>query len=211
MSRLRSLRYDDLGPEGRQIWDGVVGSRGGDLVNADGSLVGPFNVFLHAPGVGRRLSSLGAAVRFGTSLDRRLSELAILAVSARWRAEFEWYAHVPMAREHGVSDAVIEAIGRGEDPPIEAEDERVVYTAARELAETGRLGQQTYDAGFALLGEQGMVELVALCGYYTLIAYLLNAFDVPVPSGAELVWPGREPAGDQNSRGMPSSAPRSAS
>jgi 4-carboxymuconolactone decarboxylase len=198
MSRLRSLRYDDLGPEAKQVWDGVVGSRGAELVTADGGLIGPFNAFLHAPAVGRRLSSLGAAVRFQTSLERRLSELAILAVSARWRAEFEWYAHAPMAREHGVSEAVIEAIGQGGDPPIAAEDERVVYAAARELAETGRLGQQTYEAGLALLGEQGMVELVALCGYYTLIAYLLNAFEVPVPPG-------------QNSRGMPSSAPRSSS
>ena len=198
MSRLRSLRYDDLGPEGKQVWDGVVGSRGAELVTADGGLIGPFNAFLHAPAVGRRLSSLGAAVRFQTSLERRLSELAILAVSARWRAAFEWYAHAPMAREHGVIDAVIEAIGQGGDPPIAAEDERVVYAAARELAETGRLGQQTYESGLALLGEQGMVELVALCGYYTLIAYLLNAFEVPVPP-------------DQNSRGMPSSAPRSSS
>jgi 4-carboxymuconolactone decarboxylase len=188
MSRLPSLRYDDLGPEARQVWDGLVGSRGGELVNANGALIGPFNVFLHAPGVGRRLSSLGAAVRFGTSLDRRLSELAILVVSARWQAEFEWYAHAPMARERGVSEAVIEAIGRGEDPPIEAGDERVVFAAARELADTGRLGQQTYDAGLTLLGEQGMVELVALCGYYTLIAFLLNAFEVAVPSGAEPVW-----------------------
>lgn len=53
----------------------------------------------------------------GTSIERRLSEIAIITIGARWQAEFEWWAHAPMAREHGVADAVVDAIGRGEDPP----------------------------------------------------------------------------------------------
>jgi 4-carboxymuconolactone decarboxylase len=94
-----------------------------------------------------------------------------------------------MAREHGVPAEVVEAIGQGEGPPFIAADERVVYTIARELADGGELSQASYDAGRDLLGEAGMVELVALCGYYTLISFLLNAFAVPVPSGAEPMWP----------------------
>ena len=93
-----------------------------------------------------------------------------------------------MAREHGVSDAVVDAIGRGGDPPFEAEDERAIYTAIRQLTSTGRLGQDVYDAAQRLLGDAGMVELVSLCGYYTLISYLLNAFTVPLPPGARPQW-----------------------
>jgi 4-carboxymuconolactone decarboxylase len=188
MNRLPYLRYDELGPDGQQVWEHVVGSRGDVLVNSEGGLIGPFNAFVHAPDVGQHLSSLGAAVRFGTSIERRLTELAIITVGARWKAEFEWWAHARMARQHGVPDAVVDAISRGEDPPIAADDERAVYAVAAQLARTGRVDAASYAAAHELLGDAGMVELVAMCGYYTLISFLLNAFEVPLPPGAALVW-----------------------
>jgi 4-carboxymuconolactone decarboxylase len=188
MTRIPYMRREDLEPEGQQLWDSIV-DRVGDLaLTADGGLAGPFNAFVTAPGAGRRLSSLGAALRFGTSIERRLSEIAIITTGARWQAEFEWWAHAPMAREHGVAGAVVEAIGRGQDPPFEADDERAVYAAARQLSVCGRLDQQTYDAAHCFLGDAGMVELVSLCGYYTLVSYLLNAFAVPLPPGAAPMW-----------------------
>jgi 4-carboxymuconolactone decarboxylase len=188
MTRLPYLRYDDLDANGQEVWDGVTGSRGGEVVNAEGGLIGPFNAFVHAPGVGRHLSALGGRLRFKTSIERRLSELAIITVGAAWRAEFEWWAHARIAREQGVSDAVVDAIGRGNEPPFDAEDERVIYEVARELINTGRLGQETYDAARGFLGDQGMVELVSLCGYYTLVSFLLNAFAVPLPPEAVPQW-----------------------
>ena len=189
MSRLPYLRHDDLDADGRAVWDGVVGSRPGQLVNDQGGLIGPFNAFVHAPQVGRHLSALGRVIRFGTSIERRLSEIAIITVGARWKAEFEWWAHARMAREHGVADEIVDAIGNGADPPFQAGDERAVYTAARQLAEAGQLDQGTYDSARQFLGDAGMVELVSLCGYYTLISYLLNAFAVPLPAGATPAWP----------------------
>jgi 4-carboxymuconolactone decarboxylase len=196
VSRLPDLRRDQLDPSGQEVFDLVVGTRGGQLVNPEGGLVGPFNAFVHAPDVGRHLASLGAALRFGTSIERRLTEVAIITVGSRWKAEFEWWAHARMAREHGVPDAVVDAIGRGDDPPFAADDERVVYAVARQLVLSGQLSQENYTAAQSLLGDTGLVELVSLCGYYTLISYLLNAFDVPVPPGTELMWPeaGRERA-----------------
>jgi 4-carboxymuconolactone decarboxylase len=188
MTRIPYVRREDLGPEGQQLWDSIVDSVGDHVVTADGGLAGPFNAFVTVPGAGRRLSSLGAKLRFGTSIERRLSEIAIITTGAGWQAEFEWWAHAPMAREHGVADAVVEAIGRGEDPPFEADDERAVYAVARQLRLSGRLDQPTYDAAHRFLGDAGMVELVALCGYYTLISYLLNAFAVPLPPGAAPMW-----------------------
>jgi 4-carboxymuconolactone decarboxylase len=188
MSRLPYLRYDDLEPGGQKVWDAVVGSRGSELVNQEGGLIGPFNAFVHAPDVGRRLSSLGAALRFGTSIEPRLTEVAIITVGARWKAEFEWWAHGRMAREQGVPGAVVDAIGRGDDPPFEADDERTVYAVARQLTETGLLDQDSYEAARQLLGDSGVVELVSLCGYYTLISFLLNAFTVPLPPGATPAW-----------------------
>jgi 4-carboxymuconolactone decarboxylase len=194
MSRLPDLRRDQLSADGQAVWDGIIGTRGSQLLTEHGGLAGPFNAFVHAPDVGRGLTELGATLRFGTSIERRLSEVAIITVGARWKAEFEWWAHARMARQHGVPDAAVDAIGRGEDPPFAAEDERIVYTVAAELAQAGALRPGTYAAAHELLGDTGMVELVSLCGYYTLISFLLNGFEVPVPPDASPMWdrPGRD-------------------
>jgi 4-carboxymuconolactone decarboxylase len=188
VSRLPYLSRDELGAEGQHVWDLIVGTRGGQLVNSDGGLAGPFNAFVHAPDVGQHLTSLGAVLRFGTSIERRLSEVAIITVGARWKAEFEWWAHARMARNHGVPDAAVDAIGRGEEPSFAADDERAVYAVARQLTQTGQVSQDAYDAAQRLLGDAGVVELVSLCGYYTLISFLLNAFAVPLPPGASPQW-----------------------
>ncbi len=129
-------------------------------------------------------------LRFETSIERRLTEVAIITVGARWKAEFEWWTHARMARKQGVADAVVDAIGRGEEPAFEADDELAVYTIARQLVRTGRVGQDAYAAAQRLLGDAGVVELVSLCGYYTLVSFLLNAFAVPLPAGVPPKWPG---------------------
>jgi 4-carboxymuconolactone decarboxylase len=188
MSRLPYLKRQELDEQGRAVWDSLATSRGGDLVNDDGGLVGPFNAWVHAPGVGARMSGLGAELRFGTSLERRLLELAIITVGAFWQAEFEWWAHARMAREHGVSDEVIDAIGRDVAPTFEADDERVVHAVARQLVESGQIDASIYCETHGLLGDRGLVELVSLCGYYTLVSFTLNAFSVPLPPGVEPAW-----------------------
>jgi 4-carboxymuconolactone decarboxylase len=188
MSRLTELRRDQLTPDALAVWDAVVGTRGSRLETPGGGLAGPFNAFLHAPAVGGTLAELGATLRYGTSVDRRLTEVAIITVGARWKAEFEWWAHARMAARHGVPDEVIDAIGHGGDPPFEADDERTVYLIARSLATQGSVPAADYERGRALLGETGIVELVTLCGYYTLISFLLNAFDVQLPEGAAPRW-----------------------
>ena len=183
MSRLPPLRRADLDDSGAALWDQIVSSRSSSVVDESGGLRGPFNPWLHAPEVGTRAADLGGHLRFGTSIERRLLELAIITVGARWKAEFEWWAHVPMAREHGVSEAVIEAIGRGEAPKFEREDERIVHTIAAQLGVDGHIDADAYTEGQALLGDRGMVELVTLCGYYVLVSFTLNAFEIGLPPG----------------------------
>jgi len=170
----------------------IVGTRGAQVVSETGVLTGPFNALVHAPDVGRNVATLGAVLRFGTSMDRRLTEVAIITVASRWNAEFEWWAHARLARELGVPEAVVDAIGRGEEPPFAADDERIVHAVARELTTTGKVSTERYDAAAELLGESSMVELISLCGYYSLISFLLNSFDVPLPPGVQPNWPGSE-------------------
>ena len=115
-------------------------------------------------------------------------ELAIITVGAYWKAEFEWWGLTLIGREHGVPGAVVEAIGNGEVPVLESEDDQAVYDLAHQLVRKGRLDAATYGAAQARLGDRGMVELVTLCGYYTLVSYTLNAFEVPLPPEVQPRW-----------------------
>lgn len=190
MTRLSFLTRPELDDAQAAVWDGLVESRTGlDLLDSNGALIGPFNAFVHAPEVGRRLSSLGGLLRFRTSIDRRLSEVAICTVGAHFRAEFEFFAHAPMAIEHGVSPEVIDAMREGETPDFERDDERVVYEVVSQLLNDHRVDDETYAAAVEVLGEQGMVELVSTAGYYCLISMTLNLFDVALPEGADVNWP----------------------
>lgn len=190
MSRLARLTRDDLTDAQAGVWDSIVDSRGAGLeLLEDGSLIGPFNAFVHVPEIGRRLSSLGALLRFRTSIERRLSEVAICTVGAHWRSEFEFWAHAPMAIEHGIDPAVLDALRDGSVPEFALDDERIVHAVAHQLLVDRRVDSATFAAAVGLLGEDGMVELAALVGYYCTISMILNLFEVPLPTGAEPVWP----------------------
>ena len=170
------------------MWDDVVARLGPSAIRPDGGLEGPFNAWLHAPAVGGRMSNLAARLLFDSSLPRNLTELAILTVAARYRAEFEWTAHVRMARREGISDEVISAIQRGVQPTLPDRAHEVVHAIAFGLATDGRISSDVCSASRELLGDRGTVELVCLCGLYTTVAFVLNAFDVPPPSGREPAW-----------------------
>jgi 4-carboxymuconolactone decarboxylase len=189
VSRLQYVRYDELDDQQAVVWERLVAIRKSSLVNEEGGLTGPCNAWIHAPVVGAALAELGAVLHSSSSIDPRLIEVAIITTGAHWKAEFEWWAHARRAFERGVSRDVIDAIGRGEPPTLAADDERVVYDVAQDLATAGRVNDDVYAAAHALLGDTGMVELVALCGYYALISFTLNAFTVPLPTGEQPKWP----------------------
>lgn len=176
----------------QQIWEQVTNGRrvgGSGFVGADGGLRGPFNALLHAPTVGLSAASLGEALRYDTSLAPRLLELATITVGAHWRANFEWAAHARLALEAGVAAEVIEAVGDRRDPVFERPDEAAVHRFTAELLDTGRVAQATYDEIIGVVGEQGVVELVLLAGYYCAICFALNTFEVGPPDGVEPRWP----------------------
>ena len=133
MSRLPLQTREALDDDGREVWDSITATRG-SITTDQGALMGPFNAWVTAPGIGWRLAELGAALRFESSIERRLLEVAIITVGARWHAEFEWWAHSRMALAHGVSQEAVDAIARDATPPL-PDDERVVHAVARQLVE----------------------------------------------------------------------------
>jgi 4-carboxymuconolactone decarboxylase len=190
MTRLRPITRDELTDEQARLWDGITANRGAGIESTDaaGGLIGPFNAFVHVPEVGRRLTALGGYLRFDSSIERRLTEVAICTVGAHWRSEFEFWAHAPMALEHGVSATVVDALREGRRPEFEREDERIVHAVTSKLLVERRVDDETYAAAAALLGDRGMVELAALVGYYCLVSMTLNLFEVPLPAGEQPIW-----------------------
>jgi 4-carboxymuconolactone decarboxylase len=192
MSRLPYLHEHELDDSSQETWDSITRTRGPAAVNDAGELVGPFNAWLYAPGVGTQLSEAGAMLRFQASFERRLLELAIITVAAHWRAEFEWFAHVRFAREEGITREVIDAIRLGKTPEFERDDERIIHAAVRQLVTSGGLDDDLYGEVFALFGAEGTVHLVSLCGYYSLVSFTLNTFQVELPPGVSPQWPQRQ-------------------
>jgi 4-carboxymuconolactone decarboxylase len=118
----------------------------------------------------------------------RLRELAILVIGAHWKAEYEWFAHAPIAEKQGVPAAVIAAIGRGETPPFDDDADRTVHAFVREVVTAGKASDMAFAAARALLGDKGVVELTALVGYYSLLAFQLNVFQSLPPPPFKAPW-----------------------
>src|SRR3546814_14223522 len=118
-----------------------------------------------------------------TTLFRSLSELAILTMAALWRAEFEWWAHYPIAIKAGISPSVAESIRRAERPEFSRPEEAVVYEFVQTLVQDRRVPDALYEHALHVLGQDRVVDLVGLAGYYTLISMTLNVFDIQPPDG----------------------------
>lgn len=185
--RLGPLFPRDLDPEQARVLEAMLaGPRGtSGFLTRERPVAGPFAPWLRSPGFADRAQELGAFVRYRSSLDPRLKELAIIVVGAAWKAGYEFAAHGPMAIRAGVSREVVEALARGEAPSFDRDDERLVYEFATELVENRRVGEERYASAIELLGESGTVELVGTLGYYTLVCMTLNAFEVPLGEGME--------------------------
>ena len=184
MARLTPVRPEAMTDDQQTLYDAILGGkRGPGMRGEDGALIGPFNAMLLNPHVGDRVQRLGEALRFDISLPRNVIEVATLVVGSHWRAQFEWWAHERLARQAGVSVAVIAAIKHGERPDFSNDDEAGAYDVASELYRTQRLADASYAKAVQRFGEPGVFELIALVGYYSLVSLLLNGFDVPLPAG----------------------------
>lgn len=113
MSRLPRRPTADMNEDQREFFNQMAEGR---PPVEDGHIGGPFDVWALTPDVGRRVWKLGGSIRFKSTIDRRYIELAILVVGQLWEAQFEWFAHEPMARDAGLPEDVIQAIKRGEKP-----------------------------------------------------------------------------------------------
>jgi 4-carboxymuconolactone decarboxylase len=148
-----------------------------------GGVRGPFLALMHHPKLAHRIQALGEHLRFGTGLPQRLVEIVVLVTARRWTCQYEWVAHARIARNEGVPDPVIEAIRLGQTPASMAEEERLVYELAQQAHATGDLPDALFAAAEARFGRAAILDLLALCGYYAMLAMVLNTARPPLPDG----------------------------
>lgn len=185
-SRLPPLRPEQFSDAQRALVDAISSGPRGAYVPQ-----GPFAVFLQAPAYGQLAQALGAHCRYHTGLPPRLSEFAILVTARHWRAQFEWYAHAPIAAAAGVSKRTMADLRAGRRPDKAPADERALYDFIRELYDGRRVGDRTYGRLRKYLGETGMIELTGILGYYALVAMTINIFQMPVPEAEDLPFPAK--------------------
>jgi 4-carboxymuconolactone decarboxylase len=176
MGRVAKLTPEEFSPAQKKLYDDIAGARG--------VVGGPFAIWLRQPAIADVANRFGNAVRLHGKLDKRLFELMTIVVARHWGAQYEWFVHAEAARKAGVGDQAIEALRTGRKPAFARDDERLVYDTVTELNETKRLSDASYQRALEFFGLDLLVELITATGFYTLVAMMLNAFDVDTPDGS---------------------------
>ena len=146
---------------------------------------GPFVPLIRSPELMDRLQKVGEYLRFQSSLEQRISELIMLIVSREWTQHFEWSVHVPLGRKAGLASETIDAIAEGRRPSGMPVDEEIVYDFCDELLRTKGVSETTYRHAVKAFGENGVVDIVGVAGYFTTISMVMNAAHTPpVPDGS---------------------------
>lgn len=180
-ARLRRLAPGDLSEAQLEVYEAIAGGpratgpRAFALADDEGRLRGPFNAMLLSPPVGNAVQSVGAAVRYGSTLGDRARELAILAVAGHWDSSFEREAHEAVGRNVGLTEEEMATVRRGEIPRLDLA-ERAVLAATFALLKDGDMSDEEYQAAVGAVGERGVFELTTLVGYYGMLALQLRVF-----------------------------------
>ena len=172
MTRIKDWTVENLTIEQKEIHDTIVnGPRG--------HVVGPLRIWLNNPGLARSAQTVGEYARYGTSLSKGLSELAIITTGRVWSSAFEWEHHAPLAIEGGIDPENVNIISMGQRPNFTKKEEEAVFDFAAEANILKNVSDNTYNNLVNTLDETAAIDIVGICGYYSLISMTLNVFKVP--------------------------------
>lgn len=174
--RLSQLTYESLAPEVRPLADDI-------LKVSSAALGGPYNALLRSPDMARRCFDLLDYLRFKTTVNKRLNEFAILIQARLANAQYEWWAHEPIARRAGLPDAVMLDLQQCRRPAAMQDDERLVFDFCTQLTLNHRVPDALWQEAVTQMGEQMVIDLTVLSGTYVMVSMLLNATQVGIPGG----------------------------
>ena len=180
--RFPQLTLEQLDPQARALAEEIM------KISSVG-LGGPYNPMLRSPVMADRLKRLLDYLRFNTSLPIRLNEFAILIQGRLWTSQVEWYAHYPLALKAGLLASVADDLKANIRPRGMKPDEAVVYDVSMDMSTKHEISDELFNKAKALLGEQQLVDLMAVNGTYVLVAMLLSVAEEGVPPGKPLPFP----------------------
>lgn len=187
--RFPLIPEEKLTPEQRAIADDIRAGPRSKLTTSSaskpGPIGGPFNVMLRSPGIGMLIQKLGGEIRFNSVISGKLNELAILITARHYMANYEWNAHCKLALQGGLDPAIAQAIAEGREPKGMDADESLIYEFSRSLHNNHGVSDELFKRASDRFGERGVVDIIAVNGYYSLVSFLLNVDQTPLPAGVE--------------------------
>ena len=168
--RLPKLNPETMPPRQREVHDKIAGKRG--------KVGAPYQVWLNSPELCERVESVGAYLRWDSAMAPKYRELSLLIAARFFDAQYSWNAHTDAAIKAGIKPETLQAIAERRPPPFNDDEERLFYTFAMELLENHFVSQPTFDAARKAFGTQGIVDIVGALGNFSMLAMLLNTFEV---------------------------------
>jgi len=179
LSRLPLVNRETMDEQGRMFYDVATGPHSRTLAG----LRGPSGIWLHSPELGERVRAVNQYLRYETTLERRLTELAILVTARELDNQFEWTAHEPVARQEGLDPAIIDVVKHGQPTSGLGTEEALIITLGRKLFRERKVDSETFARARNVFGSRGLVNLAALMGNYAATALLLNLVDQQLHPG----------------------------
>ena len=174
--RLKLLSPGEMNPEQKSTYDELIASKRGKPPP-------PMMAWLNSPEMAKHATRLGAFLRFDTVFPAKLSEIAILVTARHWTSHYEWYAHKRLALTGGMDPKIVDDIRDRRTPTFDDPKGQMIYDVAKSLHEGHGLSKALYDEAVKALSERGLVEIIGLCGYYTMVSMTLNTFEFELPDG----------------------------
>jgi 4-carboxymuconolactone decarboxylase len=177
VARFAPLKAEELNPAQKAWADAIVAPpRNAKFVNP------PYRAYFRSPDLAPRLTALSDYVRWNTSLPPRLSELAILITARQWTAQYEWFAHYPLALKGGLDSRIADDIAAGKRPESMKDDEAALYDLATALYRDKKVSDPIYRAALDKFGERGIMDIIGIIGYYDLVSMTLITMQAGAPN-----------------------------
>jgi 4-carboxymuconolactone decarboxylase len=180
LDRMPAIPQAQMSPDQKRVMDEIA-------AGPRGRIGGPFIPLMRSPELMNRLQKVGEYLRFQNTVGLRNSEFAVLIVARHWSQPIEWAIHRPIAEKEGVLPATCDAIAEGRRPDNMTGDETLIYNVLEELRNNRSLSDPTYAQLLKRFGEQGVIDLVAHYGYYSLLAMTMNVARTAVPDNGTAV------------------------
>ena len=180
LDRMPAIPDAQMSPDQKRVMDEIA-------AGPRGRIGGPFIHLMRSPELMNRLQKVGEYLRFQNTVGLRNSEFAVLIVARHWSQPIEWAIHRPIAEKEGVLPATCDAIAEGRRPDNMTDDETLIYNVLEELRNNRSLSDPTYAQLLKRFGEQGVIDLVAHYGYYSLLAMTMNVARTAVPDNGTAV------------------------